>query len=270
MTAAPELGVGVVGFGWMGQVHARAHCAGSAALPGRPAATAAGRRGRHRRRPPRRGRSRRTASSRPSPTGSELIARDDVDVVSVCGPNFVHREIAVAAAARGQARLGREAGRTQPRRHGRRSPRPCTSPGCSRPSASTTGNAPAVAAGARAGRRPGASDGSRRSDVPARATTPRTPTVRCRGGSTRSTPGPACSATWRQPRPRPGGVRAGATAPATSPSWWPTRRRSSRERPEPSGVVSHFSTASRRQARPGRQRGPGLRAASATRRVPAA
>ena len=25
MAAAPELGVGVVGFGWMGQVHARAH-----------------------------------------------------------------------------------------------------------------------------------------------------------------------------------------------------------------------------------------------------
>jgi predicted dehydrogenase len=32
----------------------------------------------------------------------DLIARDDVQVVSVCGPNFVHREIAVAAAAAGK------------------------------------------------------------------------------------------------------------------------------------------------------------------------
>jgi predicted dehydrogenase len=32
----------------------------------------------------------------------ELIARDDVQVVSVCGPNFVHREIAVAAAEAGK------------------------------------------------------------------------------------------------------------------------------------------------------------------------
>jgi predicted dehydrogenase len=32
----------------------------------------------------------------------DLVARDDIDVVSVCGPNFVHREIAVAAAEAGK------------------------------------------------------------------------------------------------------------------------------------------------------------------------
>ena len=33
---------------------------------------------------------------------SELVARDDLDLVSVTGPNFVHRDVAVAAAQAGR------------------------------------------------------------------------------------------------------------------------------------------------------------------------
>ena len=32
----------------------------------------------------------------------DLVARDDIDVVSVTGPNFIHREVAVAAAEAGK------------------------------------------------------------------------------------------------------------------------------------------------------------------------
>ena len=101
MAAAPELGVGVVGFGWMGQVHARAHLRLLQHFPNAPlrprlvavADTDAGRR-----------------DEAQSAYGfeqafadwQELIARDDVEAVSVCGPNFVHREIAVAAARAGK------------------------------------------------------------------------------------------------------------------------------------------------------------------------
>ena len=32
----------------------------------------------------------------------DLVARDEIDVVSVTGPNFIHREVAVAAAQAGK------------------------------------------------------------------------------------------------------------------------------------------------------------------------
>jgi predicted dehydrogenase len=95
------LGVGVVGFGWMGQVHARAHARLLQHYPDAPL------------------RPRLVAVADPEPVRQEqavaafgfetavsdyrdLLARDDVQVVSVCGPNFVHREIAVAAAEAGK------------------------------------------------------------------------------------------------------------------------------------------------------------------------
>ena len=100
-TSVAGLGVGVVGFGWMGQVHARAYlrllqhfptprCGHGwspwptpmPAVANRPVAA--------------------YGFERAFADWQELIARDDVDVVSVCGPNFVHREIAVAAAEAGK------------------------------------------------------------------------------------------------------------------------------------------------------------------------
>jgi predicted dehydrogenase len=96
------LGVGVVGFGWMGQVHARAyqrlahHYAGLAVRP------------------------RMVAVADPADDGRlddavaaygfdaatadwhDVVARAEVDAVSVTGPNFVHRDVAVAAAAAGK------------------------------------------------------------------------------------------------------------------------------------------------------------------------
>jgi predicted dehydrogenase len=101
VTERREIGVAVVGFGWMGQVHTRAwarlahHCPDT---PLRPrfvavADTDAGRR--------------QLALDDYGFTAAveswaELLARDDVDVVSVCGPNFVHREVGEAVARSGR------------------------------------------------------------------------------------------------------------------------------------------------------------------------
>ena len=48
----------------------------------------------------------------------ELIARDDIDLVSITGPNFIHRDVAVAAAEAGkhiwvEKPAGRNAGETR-------------------------------------------------------------------------------------------------------------------------------------------------------------
>jgi predicted dehydrogenase len=100
MTAA-DLGVGIVGFGWMGQVHARAHTRLLQHFPDAPlrprlvsvADTDAARRDQ-------------AVTAFGFETAVDdwrmLVVRDDVDVVSVCGPNFVHREVAVAAAEAGK------------------------------------------------------------------------------------------------------------------------------------------------------------------------
>ena len=37
----------------------------------------------------------------------ELVSRDDIDVVDICVPNNLHRDIAVAAAEEGKAEIGR-------------------------------------------------------------------------------------------------------------------------------------------------------------------
>lgn len=61
MTSPQRLRVGIVGFGWMGQVHARA-----VAAYGFETTYADWR---------------------------DLLARDDLDLVSVTGPNSVHRDV---------------------------------------------------------------------------------------------------------------------------------------------------------------------------------
>ena len=101
MTERREIGVAVVGFGWMGQVHARAWARLAHHFPEAPlrprfvavADTDA---------------ARRTAArdvygfADVTESWQEVLDRDDVDVVSVCGPNFVHREIGEAVARSGR------------------------------------------------------------------------------------------------------------------------------------------------------------------------
>ncbi|MFN8192523.1 MAG: Gfo/Idh/MocA family oxidoreductase [Nocardioidaceae bacterium] len=100
-TARGALGVAVVGFGWMGEVHTRAHARLLHHYPAAPLAprlvVAAD--------PEQRRRDHAVQSygfESAVADWTEVVARPDVDVVSVCGPNFVHREIAVAAAKAGK------------------------------------------------------------------------------------------------------------------------------------------------------------------------
>ena len=102
MNLPSPLRVGVIGFGWMGRLHARAWSRLAAHYPGlpvRPVLVAVG----------------------DNAGGEELersvlahgfaelhadwrdlLARDDLDVVSVCGPNHLHRDMAVAVAESGR------------------------------------------------------------------------------------------------------------------------------------------------------------------------
>jgi predicted dehydrogenase len=101
VTEPRELGVAVVGFGWMGQVHTRAWSRLAQHYPDAPL------------------RPRFVAVADPDAarrqqaldaygfedaveSWAELLERDDLDVVSVCGPNFVHREIGEAVARSGR------------------------------------------------------------------------------------------------------------------------------------------------------------------------
>ena len=101
MTAPREIGVAVVGFGWMGQVHSRAWARLPQHYPDAPL------------------RPRFVAVADPDPGRRQhamdaygyaeavadwatLLERDDLDVVSVCGPNFVHREVGEAVARSGR------------------------------------------------------------------------------------------------------------------------------------------------------------------------
>jgi predicted dehydrogenase len=112
-----DLRVGIVGFGWMGQVHARAL---SRLLQHYPDA-------------PRRPRLVAVADNAPDDRTRraadaygfehlltdwhDLVAHDEVDLVCVTGPNFIHRDVAVAAAQAGkhlwvEKPAGRDAGET--------------------------------------------------------------------------------------------------------------------------------------------------------------
>jgi predicted dehydrogenase len=101
VTEPRELGVAVVGFGWMGQVHTRAWSRLAQHYPDAPL------------------RPRFVAVADPDAARrqqaldaygfgdavegwAELLERDDLDVVSVCGPNFVHREVGEAVARSGR------------------------------------------------------------------------------------------------------------------------------------------------------------------------
>ncbi|KAA1400024.1 Gfo/Idh/MocA family protein [Aeromicrobium ginsengisoli] len=100
MTA--ELRVGIVGLGWMGQVHARAlsrltqHYTDS---PLRPRLVAVAD-------PADDDRTERAAQAfgfeHQVTDWRELVARDDIDLVCVTGPNFIHHDVAVAAARSGK------------------------------------------------------------------------------------------------------------------------------------------------------------------------
>ena len=118
MTApVPPLRVGVVGLGWMGQVHARAYTrVGQHFLdtPFRPELVAVADNAGDERLA-------RTVAAYGfldvHADWQELIARDDIDVVSITGPNFIHRDVAVAAARAGKHNwlekpAGRDAGET--------------------------------------------------------------------------------------------------------------------------------------------------------------
>jgi len=107
VTAAPgarpprRLGVAVVGFGWMGQVHARSwsrlgqHFPDVGVTPRFVAVADT---------EPRRREVAQQVYGFEQATHSwqDLLALDGIDVISVCGPNFVHREIGVAVAGSGR------------------------------------------------------------------------------------------------------------------------------------------------------------------------
>lgn len=98
--SARSLRVGIVGFGWMGQVHARAYARLRHHYPDAPfapelVAVADPAIGRLDAAVAAYGFEARYADWR------DLVARDDLDLVSVTGPNFVHRDVAVTAAQAG-------------------------------------------------------------------------------------------------------------------------------------------------------------------------
>jgi predicted dehydrogenase len=103
MTATAErtLRIGIVGFGWMGQVHARAYARlrqHYLDTPLQPVLVA-------------------VADNAPDARldqavrafgfedvhtdWQDLVAREDIDAVSITGPNFIHRDVSVAAAEHG-------------------------------------------------------------------------------------------------------------------------------------------------------------------------
>ena len=101
MTGHRTLGVGLISVGWMGRLHSRAYLAAGQHYPDLPVraslAVAAD--------PDEGGRDhardalgyRRTVADY-----RELLADPEVDIVSICSPNFLHREIALAAVAAGK------------------------------------------------------------------------------------------------------------------------------------------------------------------------
>jgi predicted dehydrogenase len=96
-----ELRVAVVGFGWMGQVHSRAYrrlLEHFPAAPLRPRLVAVA--------DPEPSRRQLAEASygfqQAFPDWETLVLSDAVDAVSVCGPNYVHRDVASAAANAGK------------------------------------------------------------------------------------------------------------------------------------------------------------------------
>ncbi|MEP7089314.1 MAG: Gfo/Idh/MocA family oxidoreductase [Nocardioidaceae bacterium] len=109
----PELGVGIVGFGWMGQVHARAltrllqHYPDTPLRPRLVAVADTATDGRTQRAVASYGVEHRLEDWR------ELVSRADIDLVCVTGPNYLHRDVAVGAAEHGKhVWVEKPAGRT--------------------------------------------------------------------------------------------------------------------------------------------------------------
>lgn len=97
-----ELRVGIVGFGWMGQVHARALTRVLQHYPDaplRPRLVAVADNAPD-------DRTQRAAAAygfdHQVADWHDLVTRDDIDLVCVTGPNFIHRDVAVAAAEAGK------------------------------------------------------------------------------------------------------------------------------------------------------------------------
>ncbi len=125
--AALEIGVGLISVGWMGKLHTRAYQALPSVYPElglRPrlvhAADTAPDRAEYARDV--------LGYAQASTDYREVLANPDVDVVSICAPTGLHREIAVAAAEAGkhfwiEKPVGRDAmearrcRRRRPRRH---------------------------------------------------------------------------------------------------------------------------------------------------------
>jgi predicted dehydrogenase len=118
VSEAVAFGVGVVGYGWMGQLHARAYSRVRQHYPDlalRPRLVAVAD-------PADDGRLDAAVDTygfeAASPDWRDVIARTGVDAVSVTGPNFIHREVAVAAAQAGkhvwvEKPVGRGSGETR-------------------------------------------------------------------------------------------------------------------------------------------------------------
>jgi predicted dehydrogenase len=101
MNEPRRLGVGLISVGWMGRLHSRAYLAAGQHYPELPvraelAVAADPDEGGRRHAGEALGYRRTVADYR------ELLADPEVDVVSICSPNFLHREIALAAIAAGK------------------------------------------------------------------------------------------------------------------------------------------------------------------------
>ena len=272
VTGSPgELGVAVVGFGWMGQVHARAwarllqHYPGRAAAPAAswpwptPTPAAATRRA-----------STSTASSTPSTTGASCWSATTSTWSACADRTSCTARSAIAVAASGRAPLDREAGRSQRRGHRARSRRPSQAAGVqSRGRASTTATLrrssvarELVAAGrARRGRVRRRADARRLLRAPRRgAVVAVRPGVRRHRRAGR--PG--------QPRLRPRARTSGATAVGGDHRAGGRPGDVHHRAADAERAPCRTSRRRRRAARAGRQRGPSRRRCCASPRVPAA
>ena len=102
MCQVKRIGVGIIGFGWMGQVHARAwsrlihHYPELPGLPARLVHVSDSAPGRAE------SGAQQYGFERSSEDWLNLIADPDVDVISVTTPNFLHREMGIAVAQAGK------------------------------------------------------------------------------------------------------------------------------------------------------------------------
>ena len=136
-----EIGVGLISVGWMGKLHSRAYQAIPLVYPGAANPAAAGARRGHR------GDRAEYAQdvlgyAKGSTDYRDVLADPEVDVVSICAPNLLHREIGIAAAEAGkpfwiEKPVGRDAADTAAVADAARA-----TPGSPPPSATTTGTPP--------------------------------------------------------------------------------------------------------------------------------